>query len=86
MTEQWFAEISCCVIYMSVSFFSAGYAEALGAAECECDTAFQQCRKQYGCDYYYQSLYVRMVARTLPGGPTQGAGSGNPCATCVSII
>ena len=70
---------------MSGLFFSAFYAEAVGAAECECDTLYQECRKKYGCDYYYQSLYVRMLARTLPGGPTQGAGSSNPCATCVSI-
>ena len=62
---------------------SAGYAEA---AECDCDTVYQQCRKQYSCDYYYPTLYVRKVPRTLPGGPTQGAGSDNPCADCVSIL
>ena len=61
---------------------SAGYAEA---AECNCDTVYQQCRKQYSCDYYYQTMYVRKVPRILPGGPTQGAGSSNPCADCVSM-
>ena len=65
---------------------SAGYAEAAEAAECECDTVYQQCRKQYSCDFYYQTMYVkRMIKRILPGGPSQGAGSDNPCADCVSI-
>ena len=83
--EYWSTEILCRrVIHMYCLILSAGYAEA---AECQCDTVYQQCRKQYSCDYYYQTMYVRMfMKRILPGGPIQAAGSDNPCADCVSIL
>ena len=58
---------------------------AASAAGCDCETAYQQCRKQNGCNNYYRFLTERMIKRIWAGGFNPGAGSSNPCATCVSI-
>ena len=58
---------------------------AAPSAGCDCETAYQQCREQNGCNIYYRSLSEIMIKLTWAGGSNPGAGSSNPCATCVSI-
>ena len=58
---------------------------AAPSAGCDCETAYQQCRKQNGCNNYYRFLTERMIKRIWAGGFNPGAGSSNPCSTCVSI-
>ena len=67
-------------------FLLVGNANAKAPTGCDCETAYQQCRQQNGCNYYYRFLTERMIKRIWAGGSNPGAGSSNPCATCVSII
>ena len=67
-------------------FLLVGCADAKAPTGCDCETAYQQCRKQNGCNNYYRFLTERMIKRIWAGGSNPGAGSSNPCATCVSII
>ena len=66
-------------------YLLVGYADAKAPTGCDCETAYQQCRKQNGCNNYYRFLTERMIKRIWAGGFNPGAGSSNPCATCVSI-
>ena len=66
-------------------FLLVGCADAKAPTGCDCETAYQQCRKQNGCNNYYRFLTERMIKRIWAGGSNPGAGSSNPCATCVSI-